>query len=57
MKIRNPLPIMPWTARTRDLSLSGNPVPKMAIAAPKIVRINTQSSIEPSWLAHTPVNL
>ena len=57
MNNRNPTPIIACTARTRARSVGGKFRPNSATAAPNSVRMNTQRSIEPSWLLQTPVNL
>ncbi len=54
MNSRNASAIEPCTASTLALSVAGRLLPKAATAAPKIARISTQSSIEPSWFPHTP---
>ncbi len=56
MNSRKATPMEPCTARTRALSVIGRLVPKSATAAPKIDRISTHSSMEPSWFPHTPAN-
>ncbi len=57
MNRKNPVPTMPCTASTRARRLGGRLRPNSATAAPNKVRISTHSSIEPSWLPHTPVIL
>jgi len=57
MNSRNPTPIIAWTANTRARNCGGKLWLNRATAAPNSARMNTQSSIEPSWLLHTPVSL
>ena len=57
MKSRNAQVIAAWTASAVVRSRSGAPRGLAATAAPNTVRISTQSSMEPSWLPHTPETL
>ena len=44
----------PCTASTRAFSVGGRLSPKIATAPPKLARMKTQSSMEPSWFPQTP---
>ena len=57
MNSRNPTPIMPCTASTRARNAGGRLSLNSATAAPNSDSMNTHSTIEPSWLPHTPVIL
>ena len=54
---RKPTAIQAWTDSTRARKVGGRLRPKPATAAPKMARISTQSTMEPSWLPHTLVTL
>ena len=57
MKRWNAAAIQACTASTLAFSVAGRLPPNAATSAPNSARIRTQSSIEPSWFPHTPVNL
>ena len=55
--MRKPNPIIPCTDSTRARNSGGRLPPNSATPAPNTASINTQRSIDPSWLLHTPVIL
>ena len=57
MKRRNPTPFIACTVSTRARSAGGRLLLNAATAAPNSDSMNTHSTIEPSWLLHTPVIL
>ena len=57
VKLRKPTAIQAWIASTRARKEGGRLRPKPATAAPKVARISTQSTMEPSWLPQTLVTL
>ena len=57
MNSRKAAPIQPCTAITLARSVAGRLAPNSATSAPKMARISTQSSIEPSWFPQAPVIL
>ena len=57
MNSRNPVAIMPWTARTRARNAGGRLSLNSATAAAHSDSMNTHRSIEPSWFPQTPVIL
>ncbi len=57
MNSRKPAAIIPCTASTRARSCGGRLSLNSVTAAPHSESMNTQSSIEPSWLLHTPATL
>src|SRR3546814_9929670 len=54
VKAMKPMPIQACTPSTRALRLGGRLPPKAATAEPKSARMRIHSSIDPSWLPHTP---
>ena len=54
MKSRKATLIRPCTASALALSVRGSERPKRATSAPKMARISTHKSIEPSWFPQTP---
>ena len=57
MKAKKATATADWTARTRARRVGGRLPPNQAAIAPKSVRINTHSSMEPSWFPQTPLIL
>ncbi len=57
MNSRNATEIDACTASTLAFSVAGRLLPNSATAAPKIDRISTHSTIEPSWFPHAPAIL
>ena len=49
-----PTAIRAWTASARARRPGGRLRPNPATAAPYMLRIRTQRSMEPSWFPHTP---
>ena len=54
MNSRKATLISPCTASALARSVRGSERPNRATSAPKIARIRTHSSIEPSWFPQTP---
>ena len=52
-----PIEIIAWILSVRAFSRGGRFSPNSATSAPKMVRMSTHSSSEPSWLPQVPLSL